>query len=74
MMSDSYNIACINCGDYVWIGQSQNSDPPFCFYSGEPDTMQKLKEFLWKHMGHVLMMNESQMLEYMNITKGDEDD
>lgn len=71
-MSDSYYLACSKCKAHVWIGQSQNSDPPFCFYSGEPKTMNDLKLFLWEHRGHPLVCDDSQILEYNGFTPDDE--
>lgn len=72
-MSDSYYLACSHCKGYVWIGQSQNSDPPFCFYSGEKDTMEELKQFLWNHRGHTLIMEDSQDLVIQGVLEDNED-
>jgi hypothetical protein len=72
-MSDSYYLACSRCKDYVWVGQSQNSDPPFCFYSGEEKTMRKLKHFLWDHRGHPLIMEDSQDLVIQGVLEDNED-
>jgi hypothetical protein len=72
-MSETYELACIPCKKKLWIGQSQNSNPPFCFYSGEPDTMQSLKMFLWEHRGHSLIMDESQTLEITGVIPLDDD-
>lgn len=72
-MSDSYYLACTECKAYVWVGQSQNSDHhPFCFYSGEPKTMEQLKMFLWDHQGHSLVMDDSQVLASKGTLTEDE--
>lgn len=71
-MSASYYLACQKCKSYVWVGQSQNSNPPFCFYSGEPTTMHNLRVFLWTHKGHALEMEDSQVLVEEGILVEDE--
>jgi hypothetical protein len=48
-MSATYSIACKDCKKSLWVGQS-----PRTLYSGEPDTMEALKEFLFDHMNHNL--------------------
>jgi len=72
-MSDTYELACVPCREKIWIGQSQNTNPPFCFYSGEPVTMQKLRMFLWRHRGHSLIMGESQDLEIRGLIDSDDE-
>jgi hypothetical protein len=61
-MSDCYDIACHNCKVGLWIGQSGAS--PWTFYSGESETMQSLRVFLWIHRGHQLEFNETQTFEF----------
>lgn len=48
-MSVSKHIACIDCKEHLWIGQTSES-----FYSGEPHTMEALRVFLFKHENHNL--------------------
>lgn len=43
-MSRTLSIACNTCKERLWVGQGQSS-----FYSGEPDAMEKLGKFLFKH-------------------------
>jgi hypothetical protein len=62
-MSDTYDLACHDCKASLWIGQSGSS--PWCFYTGEPETMQALGLFFWAHRGHRLEFNECQLLEYV---------
>ncbi len=45
-------IACDDCKVYLWIGQrsSEKEDTSrWSFYSGQPETMEQLKLFLFKH-------------------------
>lgn len=62
-MSDTYYLACSKCKEHVWIGQSSHSQD-WCFYTGEPKTMEELKEFFWKHTGHLMVFDEMQNLDY----------
>jgi hypothetical protein len=43
-MSRSLFITCQDCKERLWIGQGMGS-----FYSGEPETMDALGKFLFKH-------------------------
>ena len=42
-------MICKDCKKALWCGQSSRT-----FYSGEPHTMEALKEFLFDHMNHNL--------------------
>jgi len=42
-MSKSMHIACMDCKEALWIGQSDS------IYSGMPEVMEALKVFLVKH-------------------------
>lgn len=66
-MSDSYSIGCNDCKKALCIGQAAG-DRPFCFYSGEPETMKQLKDFLYAHFRHALIFQLSDILddEYSN--------
>jgi len=43
-MSRTLSISCNKCREHLWIGQGVGS-----LYSGEPDTMEALRQFLFKH-------------------------
>jgi len=45
-MSVTTNIGCETCKIYLWIGQGAY------IYTGEPDTMTKLNDFLQEHRSH----------------------
>lgn len=60
-MSDSYDIGCNDCKKSMTIGQAAGNTP-FNFYSGEPETMRELKEFLHAHFGHALIFYFSDVL------------
>lgn len=57
-MSNSYSIGCVKCKKYLWIAQGWLPEE-FIFYSGEPDTMQKLSRFLKEHINHPLLFFDS---------------
>lgn len=61
-MSDSYSLGCNDCKKKMTIGQSSNSAPPFCFYSGEPETMKELRQFFYDHFRHKLVVEFSDVL------------
>ena len=62
-MSDTYDIACHDCKERVWVGRGGASPwtlPSWTLY-GEPETMQAVCLFLWNHKGHRLEFNETQL-------------
>jgi len=48
-MSRNLHIICEDCKEHLWVGQGAKK-----FYSGEPETMKALGEFLFKHENHNL--------------------
>ena len=69
-MSDSYVIGCMRCREALTIGQAAGGEP-FCFYSGEGETMEELKLFFYKHFQHPLICDFSDVFE--DRFKGDRD-
>jgi hypothetical protein len=64
-MSDTYSIVCHETKQALWIGQGRGSMS--CFYSGEPETMQRLGLFLKATMGKALVVmndHETHNLDY----------
>lgn len=57
-MSHTYDIACKDCKQNLWIGQGWN-EKDFKIYTGKNDCMDKLKNFLFAHMGHRLVFDNS---------------
>lgn len=57
-MSVCYSMMCFDCKKSVWCGQSSRT-----FYSGEPHTMEALKEFLFDHMKHNLKYDAPEFYE-----------
>lgn len=57
-MSQTYDIACMQCREALWIAQSGIGG--MTLYSGEPKTMEHLREFLFRHSGHHLEFRDSQ--------------
>lgn len=47
-MSRSMHICCMNCKEHLWIGQTDT------LYTGEPATMEALRQFLVKHRTYTL--------------------
>lgn len=52
-MSKCYYLTCTECAAEVWIAQENTAG--FTFYSGEPETMRALAEFLSAHRFHPLV-------------------
>ncbi len=52
-MSMTYDIVCVKCKKELWIGQGST------IYTGEKETMEKLKKFLYEHENHPLMFTEA---------------
>ncbi len=46
-MSVTKYIVCLNCKEYLWIGQNST------FYTDEPHTMRALQDFFNKHTTYV---------------------
>jgi hypothetical protein len=68
-VSDTYVLLCHDCKIEIWIGQSSNNEIGFCFYSGEPETMDDLKHFLWEHKRHQLSMDFSDLYDYRRFER-----
>jgi hypothetical protein len=47
-MSQTFSLACVETKKKIWVGQT-SCGGPFRFYSGESDTMQRLRAFLAAH-------------------------
>ncbi len=60
-MSTDLHIACKDCKKTLWIAQEGMSGQTL--YSGEPETMEKLKSFLFDHMFHELIFEDWQRHE-----------
>lgn len=63
-MSVDHYMACMHCRECIHIAQDGLSG--FTFYSGEPDCMQQLGEFLSEHSlcGDVHMLTESAVEDF----------
>ena len=60
-MSSDLHIACRDCQKTLWIAQDGLSGRTL--YTGEPKTMEKLKDFLFDHEGHTLVFEDWQFHE-----------
>lgn len=47
-MSTTYDLECLDCKEQIWIGQRDY------IYTGEPQTMELLRVFLFVHLRHNL--------------------
>ena len=53
-MSTTFDIICVKCKKDLWIGQGD------ILYTGEPETMEKLRVFLHEHKNHPLLFTNDQ--------------
>ena len=60
-MSTDLHIACKDCKQTLWIAQDGMSGRTL--YTGEPETMKKLKDFLFDHQRHELVFEDWQCHE-----------
>ena len=60
-MSQCYDIACMDCRETLWIAQRGVGGATL--YSGDRDTMEKLKAFLFAHAGHHLVFNDDNQFD-----------
>jgi hypothetical protein len=56
-MSRTYSIACVQCRKHLWIAQIGAGTPTL--YSGQPKTMDALRDFLFEHQGHPLVFDDN---------------
>ena len=59
-MSVDYGLACTECRVYVWIAQTGATGTTL--YSGMPEVMTTLKQFLYGHKNHLLVFVDTQHL------------
>lgn len=52
-MSTTYHIACIQCKEFLWIGQNTtHNEAGWGLYTGEEKTMKDFHDFMRKHESH----------------------
>lgn len=56
-MSETYHLCCATCKEHIWIGQGHPTT--LYIYSGDPEVMAYLNEFLRKHLS-----SSTESLEY----------
>lgn len=74
-MSRTYSIACTQCKKSLWVAQGHGYPKPerLTFYSGEPETMRALTQFLIDHFQHPLVFDdncEGGLDDYEDVTPG----
>lgn len=58
-MSTTYHIACIQCKEYLWIGQNtSHNDAGWNLYTAEEQTMTDFHNFMRKHESHTIRSQE----------------
>jgi len=72
-MSKTFSIACTQCKKQLWIAQGHGYPIPtkLSFYSGEPETIEALENFLMDHFKHPLIFDEnceSDLMDYEDMT------
>jgi hypothetical protein len=67
-MSETYDIACHDCGIVLWIGQAPTSSETERgrIYYGSGDSKGLLSKFLYEHIGHRLEFNMSQHFDALH--------
>lgn len=56
-MSTTYSIGCRQCRKHLWIAQASGKERSL--YTGQPETMEELKTFLFEHVDHPLVFGEN---------------
>lgn len=69
-MSQTFNLCCPATQQYVWIGHGWGAMTGF--YTGEPQTMQRLQAFLNAHRGEILYFLESEEMFNTSWAQGDD--
>lgn len=63
-MSRTYHLVCHEKKLHVWVGQGTNEHGQMAsFYSGEPETMLRLADFLRRTQGHDIRLVDSETLD-----------
>ena len=63
-MSRTYSLLCNDCKESIWIAQGWKSMPEtLTLYSGEKETMESLRDFLFTHEGHSLTFIDDERLD-----------
>ena len=74
MMSQTFSITCSETNEKVWVGQGWGKMTSF--YSGEPETMKRLGNFLREHEGKPLVLlcddTHGMLCEYHEYGEDDE--
>lgn len=71
-MSITYNIACRHCKVRLWIGQRNLGGSDF-IYTDEKYLV-RLQTFLFAHIRHALVFDDSEILDDYNEIPDPEDD
>jgi hypothetical protein len=59
-MSRTFELACFETRQSVWVGQGQSTD--FYLYTKEDKVMSDLEQFLVKHIGKPLYFVDSEII------------
>ena len=59
-MSRTYEVLCIDCKQSLWIGQGWESSKRYIYKTN--DHLKALEDFLFSHMGHGLVFDDSETL------------
>ncbi len=72
-MARTYGLACTECKRYVWIAQRGVTDKTQIYDTEE--IREALKAFLFEHIGHPLVFEDTEPLsvdDYVDVTAEDE--
>ncbi|MES2625875.1 MAG: hypothetical protein V4628_11405 [Pseudomonadota bacterium] len=71
-MSRTYNIACRDCNQSLWIGQGNLGGTQYIYT--EQKCVDRLQSFLFSHLSHALVFDDSEgMCDYDEIPDPDDD-
>lgn len=65
-MAQTFNIACYNCKVTLWIGQRSGSTVESGRIYNSWQAQNRLRDFLYSHVGHPLVFIESEALDVID--------
>ena len=71
-MSRTYEIACLNCRNTLWVGQGWPETSGVYLYKNS-NAILHLEEFLFRHEGHNLIFGDSEILDLDDFVSVDEE-
>ena len=73
-MSQTFSLVCPSTKLSIWIGQGSFTDGMRVLYTGQPETMERLKRFLNAHKGKPLVFACDDQGEYLDCEEFEQPD